>query len=436
MRASRAPAARGKLGALAQAELSEPLLRSAYSLAVNGVVTAGLGMAFWIVAARLFPAEVVGRDSALIAAMVQLSMIAQLNMSNAIIRFMPGRLAAGRLLLGAYATSALAAILLGSGFVLLAPLVSDDFDFFAREPLTSVAYVISIVLWGVFTLQDAALTAMRQAPWVVVESGVFGVLKLIGLPLLFLMSAKHGVFIAWVVPVCLLLLPVNWLLFRRVLVAERSLVADEALHQSRRRLVGFLALDYLATVFIQTSLTILPLIVIGVLGSRATAFFYIPFTIAVALDALFSSLGSSVVAEGALAPERVGELVRLLGKRIGLLLMPVIGVLFVAAPLVLLPFGREYSRESTSILRILLLASVFRAAVLMAAAIWRIERRGARIATLEGVMLLGLVCAAIPLAHFFGVSGVAFAWLGSAVAAAAAASPVLLRYIRPQPRAS
>lgn len=82
--------------------------------------------------------------------------------------------------------------------------------------------MVAVVLWGIFALQDAALTAMRQAPWVLLENGLFGVLKLAGLALLFAIGSTHGAFIAWVVPMCLLLYTVNWLLFRRIFVGQAS----------------------------------------------------------------------------------------------------------------------------------------------------------------------------------------------------------------------
>ena len=142
-------------------------------------MTAILGMAFWIVAARLYPSDAVGRDSALIAAMIQLSVLAQLNLANTLIRFMPGSPAAGRMLTGAYAVTALAGVVLASGFVLLAPHVSEDLRFLTSEPLTGAGYVVAVVLWGMFALQDAALTAIRRASWVLAKNGLFGALKIV-----------------------------------------------------------------------------------------------------------------------------------------------------------------------------------------------------------------------------------------------------------------
>jgi O-antigen/teichoic acid export membrane protein len=427
---------RQALLARGRSQTANPLLRSAYSLAVNSALTAGLGMAFWVAAARLYPSSSVGRDSALIAAMVQISTIAQLNLSNALVRFMPGSAMAARLLVGSYVASAIAACALGTAFVLAAPHVSDQFAFLTDEPLTAAAYVAAVVLWGVFALQDAALTATRQAPLVPIENGLFGILKLAALPVLLAMGIAHGPLIAWAVPMCVLLLPVNWLLFGRILRREPVGRSAGVLPFGGRRLVTFLALDYLSTVFIQTSLTVLPLIVIGTLGTRANAHFYVAFAVAIAVDSMSYSVTSALVAEGALAPERVPELVRLLVRRMALFAVPLVAALVVAAPLVMLPFGPEYERESTTVLRILLLGSLCRSAVVLAAAILRLEGSAGRIAVLDGCLLLGLLAAAVPLAHVWGITGVALAWLGSAMVMGAAVLPLLIRSVRAPASAS
>src|SRR5271165_5190934 len=70
-------------------DASEPFLRSAYSLMVNVLATSALGFAFWIAAARRFPSSAVGRDSALVAAMVTISVVCQLNLSSGVLRFLP-----------------------------------------------------------------------------------------------------------------------------------------------------------------------------------------------------------------------------------------------------------------------------------------------------------------------------------------------------------
>jgi len=180
----------------------------------------------------------------------------------------------------------------------------------------------------------------------------------------------------------------------------------------------------------QTALAVLPLVVIAVLGSRENAHFYIPFTIAVAVDAAFFSVSTSLVAEGALAPDRLPVLVRLLVRRGVFFAVPLVAFFVAAAPYVMLPFGAEYVRESTQLLRILIIASLFRAVVAVAAAIWRVTGSSGRIAALDGVMLVVLLLAAVPLANALGVVGVALAWLSTTMLVGGAVLPLLIRYYR------
>ena len=142
---------------------SDPLLRTAYSLMVNVAVAAGLGLLFWVATTRLYAPSAVGRDAAVIAVMMELSTICQLNFVNALARFLP-TLERGtmRALVGAYALSGAAGVVLGTAFVLLAPTISDQFGFFGDEWLMAALYVLAQVLWTWFVLQDVELPALQH----------------------------------------------------------------------------------------------------------------------------------------------------------------------------------------------------------------------------------------------------------------------------------
>jgi O-antigen/teichoic acid export membrane protein len=413
---------------------TDPLLRSAYSLMANTVVTSALGFGFWIVAARLYPARVVGRDGALIAGLVELSAICQLNLSNAVIRFLPRmRANAARALRASYLLSAAGALLIGTAFVVVAPLISDDLRVVMRPTSIAAVYVISLVVWGVFTLEDAALTALRRSYWVPVENGVYGVLKLAALPLLLVFGADHGVFLAWVIPVALLVVPVNLLLFGRLLPAHaRSEAAADStvMALGRRRLVGFVAQDYGGTVLARASTTVLPLLVVALLGATENAYFYVPFTIAVAFDMLFYGVGTSLTVEGAFAEHRLRALASLVVRRFTVVLIP--GALFIAlaAPLILAPFGPDYVRDGTSVLRLLAIASLFRGAITFYEAVARVRGQGRSILVCELAMMAMLLVGAATLAGPLGLVGVALAWLAASTIVAAAIAPSLVRLLR------
>jgi O-antigen/teichoic acid export membrane protein len=415
-------------------QAADPLLRSAYSLSANVALSAALGVAFWIVAARLYDAAAVGRDAALIAAMLELSTICQLNLVNAVTRFLPSlERGTARALLGAYALSGAAALVVGTAFVTVAPAISDEFNFLRENALFATLYVVSQVLWTWFMLQDAALTAMRRAPWVPVENAAFGVLKLGALPLLLALGAAHGVFLASALPVVLLLVPINLFLFRRAIPEHlRShRPAGSALSRlGRRRLLGFMAQDYGATVFSQSVVAILPLLIVALLGSSANAYFYIPYMMIVSFNALFFGVTTSLVVEGALAEHRIQALAVRIVRHFGPILVIGTVVMVAAAPLLMLPFGADYVRESTLVLRILACGCLFRAISTLYMAIARLQGRGSRILAVEGFQMALLLGGVAALATPLGLEGVALSWLGATGIVALAILPSLVRFLR------
>ncbi len=95
-----------------RAHLASPLFRNAYALMLNTGATGLLGVAYWLLAARHYPAADVGRASAAYSAMYLVSGITAYSILGAITRFIPQ---AGRhtsaLVLRAYLFSPVAPVL-------------------------------------------------------------------------------------------------------------------------------------------------------------------------------------------------------------------------------------------------------------------------------------------------------------------------------------
>jgi O-antigen/teichoic acid export membrane protein len=415
------------------ASASRNLLRGAYSLVANTAVTSVLGMGFWVAAARLFSSVEVGRDTVLISVMIELSTVCQLNMGNGIIRFLPDLGARSRRALGGvYGLVGMMALLVGTAFVLIVPHVSHELAYLGKEITLTVGFVAALVLWGLFTLQDAALMATRQAPWIPIENGLFGALKLAALPAFLVVGAIHGVFLAWVLPMALLLVPVNLLVFKRAIPGH---VTGEARESSisrigPRRVARFLAQDYLASVFTQATLTVLPVLVIAILGAKQSAYFAMPFTIVMAFDTFAYGACTSLVVEATLEQDSLRVLTKVFARRVLTLLMPAAALLALAAPLVMLPFGHVYAQHGAGVLRLLLCASIFRAVIALFSAVARVQGRGLRLASVELALLVLVLGPAILLAGSHGIEGVGAAWLGANVIICLAVLPLLVRFLQ------
>ena len=413
----------------------DPLLRSAYSLMLNVVLTSALGVAFWVLAARMFPSDVVGRDSALVSAMVTIYTLCSLNLSAAMLRFLPVvRIDPKRAVLAAYAATAGVSGVGALLFALLAPKVSSEFDFLQRQPGLTALFVLAVAVWGVFTLQDAVLTALRRAPWVPAENGLFGVLKIAALPILLIVSLSHAVFIAWVIPMVILVVPINYLIFWKVM-PNRTLRPGELSpieRFGRRGLVRFMGQDYLATIFFQAASTAMPIVVVALLGSSAGAYFYMPYTVVAAFDLMFLNVASSLTVEGSVDESRLPELTRTVVHRFRFLLLAGVAIFAGGAGLLLLPFGSDYAHHGAPVLRLLALASLARAVVALYAAISRVEGHAGRILLAQVAILVLILSATVGLTKGagLGLTGVGYAWLFANGVVACVVAPHVIRVLR------
>lgn len=409
-------------------------LRSAYSLVINTVATGALGVLFWIVAARVFPPETVGRDSALIVTMVTISTICQVNLPNLFVRFLPENDNPSRVILWGFLANSGFALVLGVAAMAVMPRVSNELTLLALDSWVGWLWTASLALWGVFALQDAALTALRHAPWVASKNAIFGVLKLLCLPLFLILGVETGIFLAWVVPMILMLLPINALIFRRAV--RGHLPAEDDGTQAplgSREVRRFLILDYGASTFIQGLYTVLPLLVLGILGSTANAYFWIPFSLITAVDMMSLSIATSMTVEGAFAKHRLAALARVAVRRFALLVVGAGLVLAVAAPLVLLPFGPEYVENGTSVLRVLSIGVVCHGVIELYIGLARVRRQGwglLGVAASRCALALAL-CTVLGQRH--GTIGIAWGWALMSIVMALAVLPPIISIMRASP---
>jgi O-antigen/teichoic acid export membrane protein len=420
------------------AQSSRSMLRTAHSLLLNTIVNAALGVGFWIVAARIYPAEVVGRDGALISAMAAISALCGMNMNNNLIRFLPSQRArVRRLVLSAYGVAAIAVAAGAAVFVLVIPAISHQFAVLTDQPRLAGFYAASVVAWTIFSLQDSVLTSVRKATWVPIENATYGVAKLALLPVFFRAGVTEGILLAWIVPMFVLLIPVNGMLFSRWLPLHSCEPAQSpSVFRSVARgpLIRFVAQDTAASAVGLASRLLLPAFAVAVVGSRSAAHFYVPFTIITILDALFTNVTMSLVAEGARGEVALHLLARTTLRRfIPWLLLATAG-LIVLAPWVLVLFGSQYAHGGATVLRVMAAASAFRAVMLVGVAVARLERNGLRSVMIQGGSAALLVLFVALFAPWLHLNGIALAWFLSSVCGGIAILPYVLRAMRRRPQ--
>jgi pimeloyl-ACP methyl ester carboxylesterase/O-antigen/teichoic acid export membrane protein len=315
--------------------------------------TAVIGVVFWAFAAHLAPASVVGKTTAEIAAMVLLANLAQLSFGSIFERFLP---VAGNLtrdfVLRAYVMCVVTGFVLAIAYVIL----GLGNNYLPQTAGWKALFIVSVVLWTIFALQDSVLIGLRASPWVAVENISFSIAKLVLLPLAISISATQGIFAAWTVPVIPTIIVITWYLFRKRIPDHISMGGSAARLPSTRNLVGLAGAQYasmLSTVFMPS---LISLIVIQRLGAVANAHFYVPTLIATGLSVVAMSIVRSFLVEASHEPHLLRRHAKSAMRALAILLVPSVTIGCVFAPYYLRVFGDEYSTGGTTLIRLLLLA--------------------------------------------------------------------------------
>lgn len=398
--------------------LRTPLYRNALALVVNSGVTSLIGVAYWTLAARLTTPDVVGVNAALISAMVALATLSHLGLEGALGGFLPRAGAAtGLLVKRAYALAAVLAVAFATTFVVIAPRVSTQLEGLYR-PDVATLFVGAVLIWSLFALQDSVLTGLRRAVWIPLENILYSGIKLVLVFVLARSLAGYGILVSWIVPAALALAPVSLAVFKVFIPAHLKAHGTEpgrGTHLFNR----FVAGDGLGMLLAQVHIALLPILVVELAGAQAGGHFYIAWMLTQALDLVAINVGVSLTVEGAHTQDEFPIMFRRVLLRTLVLVGPMVGLVVLAAPLVLTVFGTGYAIASAGPLRVLLLGSLFRVVITLAVCAARAERRPSRIVALQASLTAIVLPLAWQLVHGLGAVGAALAWtIGQIVVAA------------------
>lgn len=394
------------------AHLKTPLYRNGYALVLSSASTSGIGVIYWILAARLYPPAVVGLNSALISAMTFLAGIAQLNLMSALIRFIP---TAGkktrRFVLYTYLISLAAAVVASVVFLSGIHFWSPELSILGSSGLITLWFILATMARCIFVLQENVLTGLRRTTWVPVENTVYAVGKMALLIIFATSIPKLGIFASWTIALLISLVPVNALIFSRLIPRHMQQNEDAGSSLTARQVIHFAAPDYLGASLWLISTMLLPVIVTARLGASANAYFYLPWTIAYSLYLISPNIGSSLVVEASSQPSKLNSYSYKAFRQIARLVIPLAGLVIVFSPIVLRVFGKGYSAHGATLLSLLAASAIPNIITSLYVSIARVQRRMKSVVATLGaicVLVLGLSFILLPID---GIEGVGWAWL-------------------------
>jgi O-antigen/teichoic acid export membrane protein len=415
--------------------LRDPAYRGSYALVANTVGTGVIGAVYWAAVAHLYGPEDLGRAAALISALMLVATLSQLNLSSTLMRFLPemGAPSARRLINLSYLVSSLTALAGGVIFVAILPRLSPEWRFVGDSDSLAIIFALSVVVWEIFTLQDAALIGLQRAVAVPIENVIYSLAKLALLVVLLRLFGSKDILLSWIIPLIFLIPVMNWLIFSRCL-KNRSL-RDLVPRLQIRRLARFASVDYVGVICGQVTANALPLLVISVLGPAAAGSFYIASLITSAVAGVGVNFSTGLLVEAAAAAEKLPELTLGALKRCAITMVPATIVLIVGAPFILKIYGGSYTAQTVVLFQLLAVTLLPFCIQTVAYSLDRIAGKPIR-ATLSQLAIAVLTLGGSWLLFGrLGLNAVGVACLGADVAVALVRLPTVLAALRRKPGA-
>ncbi len=388
-----------------------PLTRNGYSLIFNTGVTSALGIVYWVVASRSYSPQEVGVATSLLAVLTGVGGVAQLAFANLLNRFLPAAGARRKTLIAQTSIAAVVySVALALGFVASAPWIAPALHRQLNQVAPILWFAAAAALWTLFNLQDSALTGLHRSALIPLKNSTFGLVKLALLaPLAGTALFGSGIFTAWTLPLPIFVVAAHRAIARRLadpLGPDAAATADTGFSTLAR----FLGWDYVGTLAMIVAGSASQIAVLDVAGAVASANYNLATTIAFSIYLIGRSMSSALLAQSAAETGRVRALASDAVAHSLIILAPAVALVVLGAPVIMGLFGPNYAVDGAPLLRVLALTSVPWALTSIYLAIARVEGHLVPIAVIQAGTASIALAAGIPLLHWAGGLGMAWAW--------------------------
>lgn len=387
--------------------LNDPLYKNSLFLMLSSVSIAGSGFFFWLVAARFYSTENVGLASAIISAMFLLSMLSLLGFDVALVRFIPKREDKNELINSCLTISFIFSLILAMIFVAGINIWSPSLIIIRENKISVLLFLIFTGAISLTSLQKGGIfVGFRRTEYSFIQT-IATLGRLIALPFL-VAFGSFGVFISFGIGPSFVSI-LGFFLISKVHSVYKPIpgIKKEVVNDIFHFSLG----NYFAQILEFLPASILPIMVINILGAESSAYFYIAWAISGLLLAIPKFTSVSLLAEGSYNREELIRDTKRAAKFIFLLLGVAIIGIFLFGKYLLWIFGEEYARYSFEVLSILVLGSIPFAFNALYATIKRVENEVKPVILVYGSVAAITIVGSYFLMQTMGLVGIGYAWV-------------------------
>lgn len=382
--------------------IARPLYVNSFWLLVAFGANQVLGFVFWVITARLYPPNEVGRATAMQASGMMLSTVASLGLGTGLIRFIPmAGDGAAAMVNQALTFSGLTTALLTGAFILGLQVWSPELAFLQRDPAEWGVFLSFSLGSALFLLSSQVSIALQRSGNAAAMNLSYGALRTVLSVALAASSTSVAIIGAWSVASILTTVGSLLVMVPRTLRGYRALPHWGFL--GLRPLASFSIANFAADTFWSMPFWLMPQIMLNLLGPEQNAYFSIAWGVGLLPHAAPIALTVALFAEGSNRPDQVGANLRRTLLLCAGVLVPGIAVLMLLRSPLLHLYGPEYAVAGEDLLGVTALSALPLTVTLAAISVARVERQLRRVVVLSGVAAVVTFVVAVPLTATLGI---------------------------------
>ncbi len=371
---------------------TKSLERNSLALTVSAGLTGVLGLGYWALLGRHYPAREVGAASAVITTATMLSAFGNISLGALFERFLPlAGTRASALVRTGFLFGGCGGLLLGALFLLWGP-TDEMFD----SPFEAASFPLIVLVFSAFALLDHTSVGLREAGWAATKNVAHAVVKLVAAIALAFTASRLAVIWSWTIPALIGAVVLGVAVAQRLRRPEIARAPSQL--PDRREMGSFLAGSYGIYVVGSLAPLMLPLIVVAEMGADHNAYFAIAWSLVSAVLVLMTVLMGPYVAGVAADPDQVRALTRRFLIVLGVVTAGGVVLFAVVAPMLLRIVGDDYADTGTPLLRLAAIALIPAIVGFAYNAVARVSRRlrlAIVVQVVNAALVLGLSIALI-----------------------------------------
>lgn len=378
---------------------TDSFYRNSFFLILSSLSTVGFGFIFWLIAANMYSQSDIGIAATIISSISIIVLISRYGFDQTLVSYLPAD-EKRTVFFSIFITTTIISLFLGIAFIIVIEYWAPNLELIKKYELS---YIFLLFLFSTVAMMGVAFIAVRKAILYFFQNMIIGLRVLFLIPLMYL--GVYGILFSYgislIFAILILVIP----------LVNLNIVKFKFDQEFIKESFNFSAANYFSGLLSLLSIQILPIMVFSVLGSEATAEYFIVYSIASILFIIPSSIGLSLFVEGS-----HNEIFKFNFKKssiiIIILLIPAIILFSLFGSNILSIFGEGYVQNQL-LLTVMCISSLFVSPINLFMAIKKIEKNLKALIFYSVFLFFFQMTMSYYFMKYYGPLGIGFAWLFS-----------------------